>query len=148
MDGVLGDYNMSIDTCSEDGISETLADGTKRCQCPILSCKTKTFRLPRHVENLHSNLSYVQKENAIKFAKIIACNVHATGGKKSEVLGIGKTKRINPVTGMVRRKNNFKKCAICRNLVINLSQHLTSVHKLESTNSIKITNIGGFRDCF
>ena len=35
-------------------------------------------------------------------------------------------------TSLVSRKHNYKKCAICSKLVINLSQHLHSVHKMET----------------
>lgn len=112
----------------------TSKDGSRHLTCP--ECYTKTFKLKRHMEK-HSNLSLQEKKYAIYIAGKIATN------KKPEQLNI-QTSKINiqrskpnrhQNTHLVSRKHNYKRCIICQKLVLNISEHVSQVHKISRDNS-------------
>ena len=69
------DLNDTVDSEKEEKmeehVRETLTDGTKRLQCPFFSCRIKTFRLQRHLDTVHSNLTDTVKRKALMFARTI-----------------------------------------------------------------------------
>ena len=120
------DYQSSEE---EENFCETLKDGTKRLRCPLLKCNKKVFRLMRHLNTQHGNLSDSTKENAVKYAKLMI----QLSGSKPKVIDDGKqlTKRESrSSTALVQRKLNFKQCCICSKLCKNISQHIADVHKV------------------
>ena len=120
------DYQSSEE---EENLYETLKDGTKRLRCPLLKCNKKVFRLMRHLNTQHGNLSDSTKENAVKYAKLMI----QLSGSKPKVIDDGKelTKRESrSSTALVQRKLNFKQCCICSKLCKNISQHIANVHKV------------------
>ena len=129
MDSKLGDIEYEL-SCSSDEELKKLPDGTKQLKCPILSCHKNVFRLPRHLDTQHQNLTDSEKKECITFARMIANNrkLDATSPKKPE---IGKKAKRPTLTHLVNRKNNYKSCSICGILVMNISQHISKKHKME-----------------
>lgn len=126
MDDVLGSYEDSnFDTCDVDNV-ETLKDGTRKLKCIIGSCQTSTYKLSRHINDLHKNLSNNQKEFAVQMARTISRNKTAVLPRSKICL---KPKRnILNKTSLVSRKYNYKKCILCEGLYLNLSDHIFKSH--------------------
>ena len=136
MDSQLGDGDFEETDDSSDDALETLPDGSKRFTCPILHCKKKTFRLPRHIDSAHPNLSSFQKNKCHEFAKVVANNKKNTiSAAKTSTTQKRQKSSQQPPTCLVNRKNNLKKCSICCRLVMNISQHIAKVHKVDRKES-------------
>lgn len=108
---------------------KTLKDGTKFLQCPIINCSSGSFKLKRHLQSAHSDLTDYQTSYAIELSKKMYQNETA-----HSVPGLVLKNSVKRETdNFVYKKHNPKKCPICSKLIINLSDHLTSVHKIDKT---------------
>ena len=144
IDEILQDHGQERETwpeISDDSEKDQIAvlkDGTRRLQCPLLKCKKRVFRLKRHLENIHENLTADQRQSAIRIARIIEdkkkkrLEMQNPGKKISDLYSRPSKKRIrNSGMSLVARKHNPKKCSMCSLLCINISQHLAKTHHLD-----------------
>lgn len=113
-------------------------DGSYAHHCPIDTCQTKTFKLKRHLESLHSDLTRDQIDYAISLSKRFSRNKRNGGDKvkvntdEENVQPVKKMKKIS--NNLVSRKYNYKQCSLCSKLYLNLSDHLTKTHKINRNN--------------
>lgn len=115
---------------------EKLKDGTRLLKCPLTPCSTSTFKLRRHLKQQHITLSEEQIDFAMNSARKFDTN-KGTASQETENLetecSLKKVKKnVYQNTNLVNRKQNYKKCIICKTLCMNISQHLCKTHKLNS----------------
>ena len=84
IDDMLGTSEaLEVSSDSTESNLHVLSDGTKQCPCPIHKCSVKTFKIRRHLENIHKDLSKEQKDYAVKIAKVMANNCSEYSTEKS-----------------------------------------------------------------
>lgn len=109
-------------------LKECLKDGTQFLPCPMVNCSSGSYKLKRHLEAVHSNLNEFQKQYAVEFSKKMSQNSFKIYGMPSTSIGKN-PKRVTD--NFSDRKHNPKQCKVCDKLVMNLSDHLVKVHKLD-----------------
>lgn len=118
---------------------QTLKDGTLKLKCPIGNCEISTFKLMRHLTNQHQDLEEDERNYAREIAKKIAQNrIHELkdrGGEITQTTANLNRKKKFQNTALVSRKNNYKECILCGNLVINMSDHLLKTHKISKSDT-------------
>lgn len=138
MDEMLGSTTLAVDSAEEDDEvvcpPQQLKDGSYLLKCPILNCKSSTFKLRRHLRGQHTTLNEVQIDFAVTTARKIEANKKVTSKVcNAESENVPKVKKNSfQNTNLVNRKNNYKKCTVCGVLCINISQHLTKTHKMNN----------------
>ena len=107
---------------------DTQQDGSKRLTCPILSCNIKTFKLKRHLQTVHHTLSCGSIDVAMQMSKLITDNSYSEETNSPLPICSEPTTRApkpNLITGLVKRKDNFKRCLLCESLVINMTNYIS-----------------------
>ena len=132
MDEVIGNFeDPELDTSDLD-IVETLKDGSPKLNCLVGNCRTSTYKLSRHLTDLHKNLSHEQIKYVVSMARIISRNKKAVLPRSKVCV---KTKRnVVNKTSLVSRKHNYKKCLLCEGLYLNLSDHIFKTHGVSRDN--------------
>ena len=118
-----------------NGAVEQLKDGSLKHTCPMHHCKSTSFKLRRHLQTQHSDLTVDQVDYAIRMSGVMTRNRQ---GNRTNVISLGRS-RGNISTksnSMVSRKENYKRCIICSKLVINLSDHVRNTHKIKSDDAM------------
>lgn len=124
------------DTIENDeclSVVKTLKDGTKQLECIISNCKVSTFKLRRHLVNMHPLLSEEQVKYALHMSRTFANNKSSVGPATDSKLPIAEDKpKVNRFTNtkLVNVKSNFKKCLLCHKLYRNISDHIIKTHKI------------------
>ena len=77
MDKILGcDESENINGDVDTNEVKKLKDGTRKLQCPLLSCSTKSFKLRRHLKDVHNNIS----DEALNYAMQMALKMERNKG--------------------------------------------------------------------
>ena len=111
-------------------VEKPLTGDQARLTCPILGCNVKTLKLRRHIENIHSSLPGGSVDTAMQMAKLMNRNTSSETEPNESDAHPKRYKRENKVTGLVKKKDNFKQCKICSKLVINMTNHIKKTHKI------------------
>ena len=109
-------------------------DGSTNLQCPVAGCSTRTFKLKRHLELKHKDLTPERMAYAVMAARKMDKNSELPEETPAEVDSTSSAahvkKHAHQNTAMVSRRHNYKECFICRKLVMNMGEHLAAVHKI------------------
>jgi hypothetical protein len=136
MDSVFGcdesteEFNGDESTIEEQD-AEQQKDGSYRVNCPVEKCKTRTYKIKRHLADIHL-YSTDEQEYGTKMAKKIERNRRACedkDDKKKDILTKTKPRKYQN-TGLINRKNNYKQCMLCEGLSMNLPDHMKKVHSM------------------
>lgn len=110
-------------------------DGSYSQACPVLDCNSTTFKIRRHLKDIHTELSLNQIEYAVLLAKQISRNKRKLSEQTSDTTNkLNNMRNINKQTALVSRKYDYKECLVCKKLYLNLPDHLTKTHKISRSN--------------
>ena len=73
IDGILGFNDTSVELPDNTDIV-TLKDGTHKIRCPMHNCPASTYKIKRHINEVHDALSNTEKEFALKLAHTMERN--------------------------------------------------------------------------
>ena len=124
IDQILG---VSPEIEEEFGENEDIPEGKERC--PIHTCQTSTVKLRRHLKT-HS-LTEPQVDYALGVSRVFAKNSQPS--QQTTAATTSKAGRPSN-TNLVNRKCNYKECPVCKKLVLNITDHLKNLHKINDTN--------------
>ena len=120
MDSILGTFDDMDNTFKED-IDKPTANET----CPIHMCNSTVVKLKRHLA--------IHKLNEEKTLYAMQCSKLFSKNRKTSKPSASLSKEMKSNTCLVNRKLNYKICPICKNLYMNMTDHLQHAHKMKKT---------------
>lgn len=155
LDGLIGSGGDDTATPSDEDErvdSHKAKDGSVSLRCPVSGCSTRTFKLKRHIDLKHTAITPERANYAVMAARKMEINIDHSGRDQSPaVAGSSKApvkQRAHQNTEMVSRRHNYKRCLLCSRLVLNLSEHVTSVHKITRQTNANYDHYVSDAPCF
>ena len=102
--------------------------------CPIINCGKRQWKVKRHIQSCHSNVSNACINFAVSMSNVISMNdgmakLNTETSTKKYKKSVKKVKRYK-LTNQVSRKGNYKCCFLCKQIVKNITDHIQQKHKI------------------